>query len=234
MAAVARLLVALLVVFLVCAKATSYPGPSDDHHDLARYSRIFGFGNSFTDTGNADIFPPTAGGIDTRPPYGETFFGHPSGRASDGRLLIDFLVEELKVPQPLPYLAGKTAADFVLGVNFALSGATALEPESLRSMGLMSFVPFSLVNETKWFEHVVQLLNNSSAPEQRKITATSFFFVGEMGINDYYASLLSNRTVDQTKSLVPHVVGVIRSAITVLTAPLLSELYLGGVRRMGV
>jgi hypothetical protein len=55
--------------------------------------------------------------------------------------------------------------------------------------------------------------------EQRKITADSFFFVGEMGINDYFAALLGNRTVGQTWSLVPHVVGAICSAITVITPP---------------
>jgi hypothetical protein len=38
-----------------------------------------------------------------------------------------------------------------------------------------------------------------------------------MGINDYFLSLSSNRTVDETAGLVPHVVGAIRSAITVST-----------------
>lgn len=53
--------------------------------------------------------------------------------------------------------------------------------------------------------------------EQLSITASSVFFFGEMGINDYFLSLSSNRTVDETASLVPHVVGAIRSALTVIT-----------------
>ncbi|KAK3153622.1 hypothetical protein QOZ80_2BG0178450 [Eleusine coracana subsp. coracana] len=214
MATVSRLAVAALFFFLLAAEAASAP-VTGSKHGIERYSRIFGFGNSLTDTGNSDIYPLTAGGVSTRPPYGQTYFGHPSGRASDGRIIIDFLVEKLKVPQPLPYLAGKTAADFVNGVNFAISGATVLEPEFLRSKGLMVFVPVSLINETNWFKHVVRLLS-PSVHEQRKIMANSFFFVGEMGINDYYAALLSNRTIDQTASLVPHVVGTIRKAITAM------------------
>jgi hypothetical protein len=43
--------------------------------------------------------------------------------------------------------------------------------------------------------------------EQRKITADSFFFVGEMGINDYFAALLGNRTVGQPVSKFHRLVG---------------------------
>ncbi|CAN6299538.1 unnamed protein product [Urochloa humidicola] len=118
----------LLLIHLLAAGVTG---------GMARYARVFCFGDSLTDTGNAAIFPVTAGGPFTRPPYGETHFGCPSGRASDGRLINDFLVEGLKVPQPTPYLAGKTAADFLNGTNFALGGAMALDPAFLASRGVM-------------------------------------------------------------------------------------------------
>jgi hypothetical protein len=78
----------LLVVLLVAAEAFFAYADTDD---CGRYSRVFAFGNSLTDTGNSAIFPVTAGGPFTRPPYGETYFGHPSGRASNGRLILDFL-----------------------------------------------------------------------------------------------------------------------------------------------
>jgi hypothetical protein len=58
-----------------------------------RYDSIFSFDNSFTDTGNNpsvfaenDVFNHV-----TRPPYGSTFFGRPTGRSSDGRLIMDFV-----------------------------------------------------------------------------------------------------------------------------------------------
>uniref|UniRef100_K4AKN4 Uncharacterized protein n=1 Tax=Setaria italica TaxID=4555 RepID=K4AKN4_SETIT len=61
----------------------------------AHYGRVFSFGDSLTDTGNAAILPATAGGPFTRAPYSETFH-HPGGRASDGRLIIDFIGGSLR------------------------------------------------------------------------------------------------------------------------------------------
>ncbi|RCV42910.1 hypothetical protein SETIT_9G253300v2 [Setaria italica] len=215
MAQLSRLLMGLplLLALLVAAEAAADPATGGSL-SLARYTRVFAFGNSLTDTGNAAIFPATAKGPSTRPPYGQTYFGHPSGRASDGRLIIDFLVEELEVPLPTPYLAGRTAADFLDGANFALGGATALDPAFLASRGITSVVPISLGNETSWFVNVLQLLN-SSGYDQRKITARSLFFVGEIGVNDYFLALMS-KSADVAESLVPHIIGTIRSALTAM------------------
>ncbi|KAL6841775.1 hypothetical protein ACP4OV_028287 [Aristida adscensionis] len=81
-----------------------------------RYSHFFAFGDSLTDTGNFIRYavPP---GSESRPPYGETFFHRPTGRWSDGRLIVDFIVERLGLPYWPPYLAGKTAEDFRYGAR---------------------------------------------------------------------------------------------------------------------
>ena len=52
------------------------------------YEAIFNFGDSISDTGNAaHNHPPMPGNS----PYGSTYFKHPSGRMSNGRLIIDFI-----------------------------------------------------------------------------------------------------------------------------------------------
>ncbi|KAL6883334.1 hypothetical protein ACP4OV_010748 [Aristida adscensionis] len=179
-----------------------------------RYARVFSFGDSLTDTGNA--LRVTAGGPASRPPYGETFFRRPTGRASDGRLAVDFIVEALGLPHPTPYLSGKTPADFRRGVNFAVGGASALGLEFFESRGLKTFVPVSLGNQTSWFKTVLQSLGPVSTGQS---TATSLFVVGEIGINDYFIALVGNRTVGEAKTFVPHIIGAIRSVVTeVITA----------------
>ncbi|BAS73435.1 Os01g0650000, partial [Oryza sativa Japonica Group] len=68
------------------------------------YPRVFSFGDSLTDTGNIAFLY----GNDSRrptlwPPYGETFFHRATGRASNGRLIIDFIGTLLATnPAPPP------------------------------------------------------------------------------------------------------------------------------------
>jgi hypothetical protein len=50
---------------------------------------LFNFGDSNSDTGGV----AAAGGIRIMPPEGRTYFHHPTGRLSDGRVIIDFFCE---------------------------------------------------------------------------------------------------------------------------------------------
>jgi hypothetical protein len=54
------------------------------------YPRVFNFGDSLADTGNYP-FVYGNGSAKLRPPYGETFFHRATGRASNGRLVVDFI-----------------------------------------------------------------------------------------------------------------------------------------------
>ncbi|CAL1386310.1 unnamed protein product [Linum trigynum] len=57
------------------------------------FTSIFSFGDSITDTGNHCHILSKAGrsANNCLLPYGETFFHRPTGRSSDGRLIIDFI-----------------------------------------------------------------------------------------------------------------------------------------------
>ncbi|CAM0909709.1 unnamed protein product [Alopecurus aequalis] len=227
MAPSSRLL--LLGVLLVAAVAG---GCGTKYGGRTRYDRVLSFGDSLTDTGNSAILPVTAGGPFANLPYGETHFGRPSGRASDGRIVIDFIVEWLRLPQPTPYLAGRTADDFRRGVNFAVGGATALDMAFLQSRGITSFVPpvpVSLSNQTTWFNAVLQQL---ASTEQRKMMASSLFYLGEIGFNDYSFALLINDTAG-AESLVPHIVGVIRAALIDVIAAGARTMVVTGMIPMG-
>ncbi|RWW32355.1 hypothetical protein GW17_00002957, partial [Ensete ventricosum] len=57
----------------------------------ACYSTIFSFGDSLADTGNLIRVLGHADCQAGRPPYGMTYFHRPTGRFSDGRLIVDFI-----------------------------------------------------------------------------------------------------------------------------------------------
>uniref|UniRef100_A0A0D3G4F6 Esterase n=1 Tax=Oryza barthii TaxID=65489 RepID=A0A0D3G4F6_9ORYZ len=115
---------AVVLCFLLHGAAASGDRPFPP-----RFTSIFSFGSSYSDTGN---FVLQSAGLPSIPfnhsPYGDTFFRRPTGRPSDGRLPIDFIAEALGLPLVPPFLA-KEANDFGGGggANFAIVGGTALD-----------------------------------------------------------------------------------------------------------
>ncbi|URE11346.1 lipid catabolic process [Musa troglodytarum] len=145
-------------------------------------------------------------------PYGETFFHHPTGRYSDGRLIIDFIAQAIGLPMVRPYLAGtRDGEDFRYGANFAVGGATALDNEFFRSKGMeVSWTNDSLSVQLEWFKHLLPSLCSTNC---RDLMGESLFSVGEIGGNDYNHAFFQGRGVDEIKTFVPGVVSAIGSAI---------------------
>uniref|UniRef100_R7W020 GDSL esterase/lipase n=1 Tax=Aegilops tauschii TaxID=37682 RepID=R7W020_AEGTA len=192
MAHLSRILVALLLV-LIAGEA----GPS------AAPPPATGPAATAASSASATRSPTPGTRPSSRPPPG----GPPPTR-----------LESLGLPQPTPYLAGETADDFRHGANFAVGGATALDPAFLKSRGVATFVPVSLSNETSWFNNVLELLDSTAYEEESNIMASSVFYFGEIGVNDYIFALFSNRTAEFAASLVPDIVAVTRSALTAVIA----------------
>ncbi|KAJ1416500.1 SGNH hydrolase superfamily [Sesbania bispinosa] len=82
------------------------------------YPAIYNFGDSNSDTGAV-----SAAFTGVKPPNGISFFGSLSGRASDGRLIIDYITEELKLPYLSAYL-DSVGSNYRHGANFAVGGSS--------------------------------------------------------------------------------------------------------------
>lgn len=67
---------------------------------------LYVFGDSTVDTGNNNYINTTEDFRSDFPPYGQDFFGKPTGRFSNGRVIVDFLGEllhELSVEKELKH-----------------------------------------------------------------------------------------------------------------------------------
>ncbi|WVZ72811.1 hypothetical protein U9M48_021213 [Paspalum notatum var. saurae] len=200
--------------------------PASSLPDDRRYDSIFSFGDSFADTGN-DIVVFAENSLTnpvTRPPYGMTFFGHPTGRFSNGRLIIDFIAEELGLPLVPPVLAHN--GSFQHGANFAVSGAFARNASFYRDIPIIGPLALNTSSsvQMQWFESLKPSLCSSPDPagdggrnaaasllDCRAFFHKALFFMGEFGVNDYNFSLFG-KNVSQIRLFVPDVVKTIAAA----------------------
>ncbi|KAL0398499.1 UNVERIFIED_CONTAM: GDSL esterase/lipase [Sesamum radiatum] len=128
------------------------------------FDSIISFGDSLADTGNFFLLsPPNNPPLCARPPYGRTFFHRPTGRSSDGRLVIDFIAEAFGLPFVESYIAGRNAAEkggsFSKGVNFAVAGATALDTMFFDSRGIHNRITnVTLGTQLDWFNQFLAVI----------------------------------------------------------------------------
>ncbi|XP_028771176.1 GDSL esterase/lipase At5g14450-like [Neltuma alba] len=125
------------------------------------FPAIYNFGDSNSDTGAA-----SAAFTGVHPPNGESFFGSLSGRACDGRLIIDFLTEELKLPYLSAYL-NSLGSNYRNGANFAVGGS------SIRPGG---YSPFDLglqIAQFKQFKYRANVLYTQLSGNRTESTSES-------------------------------------------------------------
>lgn len=171
------------------------------------FKKIYSFGDSYTDTGNTKTSTgPAAFNHVSNPPYGITFFHHPTNRYSDGRIVIDFIAEALSLPLIPPYRDLK--ADRSHGVNFAVAGGTAIR----RGFFLKNNITFNLVRQSAlqtqlvWYEKIMESegckdMKNTPKECDRFGLRDALVWVGELGSNDYTSILGSSISTNTIRRL---------------------------------
>ncbi|KAK9117671.1 hypothetical protein Sjap_016618 [Stephania japonica] len=204
----------MLIPSLFFALLSSFNSVNGDAeaNSLYLFDTIYQFGDSIADTGNLVREGPLGAATPfSRFPYGDTYFNKPTGRCSNGLLMIDFIAKELGLPHLNPYLDKE--ADFQHGANFAVAGSTALDTSILAQNRIMVPVTNSSLDiQVDWFtDHLKSKCSSKS--ECAKILKKTLFMVGEIGGNDYNYAILQGKTIDEVKAdLVPKVIQTIKNA----------------------
>ncbi|XP_002963929.2 GDSL esterase/lipase At4g01130 [Selaginella moellendorffii] len=215
-------LIGILAALFLFPQASIGASASSRHSQDGRNSSskcfplLFSFGDSLTDTGNAQRIFPFEQNRASHSPYGRTFFGRPRDRFSDGRLMIDFIAEALGLPFLSPYVQA-VGSSFQHGVNFATSGATATD--------ITFLVPHTLGVQCYWLKKFkVEVQDARSNPVNTALlpdlnSFSKALYVVFIGGNDYNARLfVYNMTIDQLFDAVPVVVDEIGKRIEDLYA----------------
>ncbi|KAG8084809.1 hypothetical protein GUJ93_ZPchr0010g9967 [Zizania palustris] len=195
-----------------------------------RYNAIYSFGDSISDTGNLCVGGCPSWLTTGQPPYGKTFFGRPTGRCSDGRVVVDFLAEHFGLPLPP---ASKAGGDFKKGANMAIIGATSMDAAFFKSIGLSDKIWNNgpLDTQIQWFR---QLLPSVCGRDDCKnYLSKSLFVVGEFGGNDYNAPLFAGRSMSEVRGYVPRVVSKIVRGLETLIRTGAVDVVVPGVLPIG-
>ncbi|KAL5053534.1 hypothetical protein RYX36_034216 [Vicia faba] len=194
----------LLVIFMVASPVTEARKCS--------FPAIFNFGDSNSDTGGL-----TAAFGQAPPPNGITFFHTPAGRFSDGRLIIDFIAQNLGLPYLSAYL-DSIGSNFSSGANFATAGSTIRPQNTTRSQS--GYSPISLdVQLAEYSEFKTRSIKirkkegvfKKLLPKEEYFSEALYTF--DIGQNDITAGYKLNMTTAQVKAYVPDVLGQFSSVI---------------------
>ncbi|KAI9072135.1 hypothetical protein K1719_045912 [Acacia pycnantha] len=197
-----------LLLWLLCVSCVEHKGSP-----FCAFPAIYNFGDSNSDTGGISAaFEPILG------PYGESFFHKPSGRGCDGRLIIDFIAEKLKLPYLSAYL-NSLGTNYRHGANFATGGSTIRRPnETIFEYGIS---PFSLDMQIVQFDQFkarsIELYKQAKNPYERsKLPVPEEFskalYTFDIGQNDLSVGF-RKMSFDQLRAALPDIINQLTSAV---------------------
>ncbi|KAI4372255.1 hypothetical protein MLD38_010509 [Melastoma candidum] len=176
------------------------------------FPAVFNFGDSNSDSGCL-----VASGIESLdPPHGQSFFGYPFGRYSDGRLIVDFLLDAMDMPFLNAYLDSIGSPSFRTGCNFAAAGSTIL-PATATSVSPFSF-GIQVSQFLRFKARVLQLLGKVKKID-KNLPAEDYFGKGlymfDIGQNDLAGAFYS-KSLDQIIASIPFVLVEFENGIKTL------------------
>uniref|UniRef100_A0A1J3F219 GDSL esterase/lipase n=1 Tax=Noccaea caerulescens TaxID=107243 RepID=A0A1J3F219_NOCCA len=193
----------IIILFLFGVNDKFSSASRIDSHKSCNFPAIYNFGDSNSDTGAI-----SAAIGEVPPPNGVAFFGRSAGRHSDGRLIIDFITENLTLPYLTPYL-DSVGANYRHGANFA-TGGSCIRPT------IACFSQFHLGTQVSQFIHfktrTLSLYNqtNGKTPFCKEVLArpkdfSKALYTFDIGQNDL-AIGFQNMTEEQLKATIPKII----------------------------
>ncbi|PRQ20461.1 putative SGNH hydrolase-type esterase domain-containing protein [Rosa chinensis] len=185
-----------------------------------KHAALFIFGGSTFDVGNNNYINTSNYFKANFFPYGETFFSHPTGRFSDGRLISDIIAEYADLPMIPPYLQ-PGFDNYTNGVNFASAGAGALA-ETHQGFAL------DLKTQLGYFKNVEKQLRHRLGEVEAHTLLSQAVYLIAIGSNDYVA-FITNSSSFESRSHEEYV-GMVTGNIT----NVIKEIYKKGGRKFGI
>ncbi|GER45949.1 GDSL-like Lipase/Acylhydrolase superfamily protein [Striga asiatica] len=186
-----RTLADMLMIMTIMCFCVPFATSGRQPYPKFKFSQIYQLGDSISDTGNTILYSPCA-----KLPYGESFPKGPTGRCSNGFLIIDYIAKAARLPLLPPY--HDTTADFSHGVNFAVAGATALSPNALARKNIQAGGN-SLDVQLGWMSSYFNSICSSHS--------------GEVGGNDYNFAMSQRKSMEEMREMVPDVVDAILDGV---------------------
>ncbi|CAN6336378.1 unnamed protein product [Urochloa humidicola] len=161
---------------------------------------LFNFGDSNSDTGGVAAVM----GIRIAPPEGRAYFHHPTGRLSDGRVILDFICESVGTHHLSPFMK-PLGSDFTNGVNFAIAGSTA-------TPGVTTFSLDVQVDQFIFFkERCLDLIERGESAPVDELGFQTALYTMDIGHNDINGVL--HMPYDEMIANLPPVIVEIKKAI---------------------
>ncbi|KAM1111892.1 hypothetical protein ACFX2I_044835 [Malus domestica] len=176
------------------------------------FPAIYNFGDSNSDTGGI-----SAAFYGFAAPTGETFFHRPVGRASDGRLVIDFIASHLGLPFLSPYL-DSLESNFSHGANFATGGST-IRPsnESMSANGVSLFSLDVQIAQFNQFKSRTTSLSNQAKKQHDRFPSVDDFpkalYMFDIGQNDVSVGFRNMIDTEQLQADIKDMINQLATAV---------------------